>query len=126
MNMTLIIVLAILIVATWLYAMYISWKATKGVPLALVESAPLLARVHRGLRLTRRGWYGAELLSKQALAWSNEKAGATFVKFFPKSAPVFVKHDLLTGLTHGPSSFFLKTISQPKKEARLPRTKKML
>ena len=127
--MSLLIVLGSLILVTWIFSMYVSWKATQGVPLALVQSAPFLARWDKGMRMTRRRWYGATRMTREAFTWSNKKASAVFVKFFPKSAPVFVKRDMLTGLTQGPSSYFLKTISKAPHKAgnrRLPRTKKVL
>jgi hypothetical protein len=36
----------------------------------------------------------------------------TFVMVFPKAHKAFEEKDALTGLTHGPSSYFLKKISE--------------
>jgi hypothetical protein len=126
---TLSIILGGLIVVTWGYAMFVYWQVSQGTPLALVESKPFVARWQQSLRLTRRGWYSTSVYSKQVLLWTNQKISALFVRLFPTSAPVFVKRDMLTGLTHGPSSFFLKTISSQKvvsPRRRLPRAKKMI
>ncbi len=122
------ITLVVLIVGTWIYSMYISWKATEGVPLALVESTTFLVLWHRATRLSRRGLYSTQLFSKKVFDWSTQKTRSTLVKFFPTSAPLFAKRDMMTGLTHGPSSYFLKSISKNEKSAskRLPKTKKMI
>jgi hypothetical protein len=50
--------------------------------------------------------------SKQAALWGNEKVSAAFVIIFPKSKAAFVKQDPLIGLEHGPSSYFLASISK--------------
>ena len=117
-----------LIILTWLYSMYASWKVTTGAPLPVAQTAPLLAQVDKGVRLSRRGWYSALARLKQALAWGTSRAQKAFLKVFPKAAPAFVKRDILTGLTHGPSSYFLKSISKAPaaKPKRLPHNKNMI
>ncbi len=117
-----------LIVLTWLYSMYASWKVTTGAPLPVAQTAPLLAQVDKGVRLSRRGWYSALARLKQALAWGTSRAQKAFLKVFPKAAPAFAKRDILTGLTHGPSSYFLKSISKTPaaKPKRLPHNKNMI
>ncbi len=130
MSITLAIVLIILVISTWLYAMYLAWKFDQGVASGTIRTAPFLVRWERGIRLTRRGWYGAAMHAKQVLNWGNRKAGDAIVSVFPKTAPLFTKPDALTGLTDGPSSFFLKSISpsvkNPLKKKRLSTRKKMI
>lgn len=122
------IILIALILGTWIYSMYVSWKVAQGVPSVLIEAAPFATRWAQILRLTRRGWYSAGMQAKKAFSWSTKRAGTTFMKVFPKSAPAFTKHDAMTGLSQGPSSYFLKSISTPRKTGnkRLPKTQKMI
>ncbi len=122
------ITLVVLVIGTWLYMVYISWKASEAISPAVATYGPLLARLNQALRLTRRGWYGASLQGRKTLAWFSQKAQTTFIKIFPTAKSAFTKRDMMTGLTHGPSSYFLKTISQPRKKAskRLPRIKKVV
>jgi hypothetical protein len=117
-----------LIVLTWLYSMYTSWKVTTGAQLTVAQTAPLLAQVDKGVRLSRRGWYTTLAHLKRILIWSESRAQKVFLKVFPKAAPAFAKRDILTGLTHGPSSYFLKSISKTPatKTKRLPHNKNMI
>ncbi|HWC57449.1 MAG TPA: hypothetical protein VG621_00640 [Candidatus Paceibacterota bacterium] len=113
-----VITLGALIVITWLYSMFATWKLSQETPVALASAAPFIILWQRGARLGRRGWYRLEFFAKEGLSWSNRKTTTLFVKCFPKSAPIFVKRDKLTGLTHGPSSYFLKRITPTPQEAK--------
>jgi hypothetical protein len=125
--MTTLFVLTALILTTWLYMSYLSWKHSSGTTFEPIERSDLIKQWAKLVRLVRRGWYGASIQSKQALSWSGKKAEHAFVTVFPKSAVAFTKHDELTGLETGPSSYFLKRIStDPKKRSRSPRTKKVV
>lgn len=127
MNIVLLIVVVLLALITWIFTIYLGWKYENGASLGFIRKAPFLVRWERGIRLTRRGWYGASLHAKQVLNWGNRKAENAIVALFPKSAPVFKKPDEMTGLNDGPSSFFLKSISPEKtQKKRLSRTKKMV
>lgn len=129
----LLIILIVLVLTTWLYAMYLAWRKEMGKEFPLVGGAPIIATWDKSSRLTRRGWYGIRAHLREWSARLGESAQRAFVKAFPTSAPVFEKKDKLTGLTHGPSSYYLKSIT-PSKETpsagsgrvpkRLPRTKK--
>ena len=128
MSITLGIVLLGLIVVAWGYSMYVSWKMDQGAPLAMVAADPIIGWWAQVARLTRRGWYAAGLKTRHLFTWGNARIGGAFVKVFPSAAPVFTKRDALTGLTHGPTSYFLKSLSPTRKAGnrRLPRTKKMI
>lgn len=122
------IILIALILSTWLYGVYVSWKVSQGIHSSPIEAAPFVTRWARTIRLARRGWYGTSIQIHKALSWCSAHLTKAFVKVFPKSSSMFIKHDAMTGLTQGPSSYFLKSISVPQKQSpkRLPKTKKML
>jgi len=123
--MTILFVLLALILVTWLYTLYLSWKMSMGTVFEPIEGTDFSTRWYKLVRIMRRGWYGASIQSKHALSWSGKKAEGAFVTVFPKSAPAFAKHDELTGLQTGPSSYFLKQISTgPKKRSHSPRARK--
>lgn len=128
MTMTLGFVLLGLIVTTWVYAVFLSWKASTGTVFEPIKQSFFIETWHTVARLARRGWYRAGMEGKTVLTWSGKKAEGAFVTVFPKSAPAFVKKDELTGLEQGPSSYFLKSISVPGKipQKRLPKTKKVV
>jgi hypothetical protein len=50
--------------------------------------------------------------------WGNKKLARMFFSVFPDAAPAFAKRDELAGLKHGPSSFFLKSISEDKRKGK--------
>lgn len=122
------IILITLILSTWLYSVYVSWKVSQGIHSTLIEAAPFVTRWARTIRLARRGWYSANIQVQKVLSWSSAHLTKAFVKIFPNSAPVFTKRDAMTGLTQGPSSYFLKSIGTSRKPGnkRLPKTKKMI
>jgi hypothetical protein len=62
--------------------------------------------------------------SKQATLWSNNKVRKAFIFIFPKSKTAFIKQDTLIGLEHGPSSYFLASLSKPAAKPKATRRKK--
>ncbi len=124
MSITLGFVLLGLLLALWGYSTYLSWKVSEGVSFAPIKAAPFVTRYVQTIRLVRRGWYGALLHAKAGLVWSGKRLEKGFVKIFPSAAPAFAKRDELTGLHTGPSSYFLKTISEDEK--RLSRSKNVV
>ena len=123
--MILILVLVVLVIALWLYSMYLSWKISSGTATTAVHESVFVSTAALLARLGRRGWYSSTLGIKRVASWSNKRLGSLFLRAFPSARPAFTKKDVLTGLSHGQSSFFLKSISvQPKQ--RLPKSKKML
>lgn len=126
--MTIAFVLLGLIVVTWLYTSYLSYKVSTGKTFEPIERSHFIARWTQALRLIRRGWYSVNMEGKHLLLWSGKRAENAFVAVFPKSADAFAKKDELTGLQTGPTSYFLKSISKPKQapQRRLPKTKKVV
>jgi hypothetical protein len=126
--MTLAIILLAVLITTWIYSVFLSWKESEGTVFEPITQSFFVEKWNVLARLVRRGWYRANLEGKTVLTWSGKKAEGAFVTVFPKAAPAFTKKDELTGLKQGPSSYFLKSISIPKKstEKRLPKTKKVV
>lgn len=125
--MTIVFVLLGLILVTWLYTSYLSYKISKGTTFEPIERSLFVGKWTQVLRLVRRGWYSVNMEGKHLLLWSGKRAENAFVAVFPKSADAFAKKDELTGLHTGPSSYFLKSISnQPPKPSRSPRAKKVV
>ncbi len=94
--------------------MFIWWQNERG------EKAPLatdtaLVYLDKCARLARRGWYASALYARTIGIWGNKKVSKLFFKLFPDAAPAFAKRDALLGLTQGPSSFFLLSISEEQK-----------
>lgn len=119
----LLIVLAVLLLGAWVVAVYGSWRIAEGREGTPVTVETLELYRDKTLRLARRIWYSLERLAAQVLRWSGKKTSDAVVKVFPTTAPVFAeKPDALTGLSHGPSSYFLKSISPEDK--KLTRVKK--
>ncbi len=119
-----IIELSIGIAATalllWLVLMFMWWREEqkKADPL-VTETALTLSQ--KSARLARRGWYALEMKAGKAAHWCNRRASRAFFTLFPSAAPAFAKRNKLAGLSHGPSSFFLMSISQ---EEKAPRTRR--
>jgi uncharacterized protein YpmB len=127
MILTLAIVLIVLLIALWISAMLLWWRSEQEKPVKTVGPQDLVRSVNKVVRMGRRSWYGGLRYSKQASLWGNKKARNAFVTLFPQSKSAFVNKDALTGLEHGPSSYFLANLSRPaKKPARTLRKKKVV
>lgn len=128
MIITLSIILGSLIIITWVYSLFICWQLEQSVTIKTIETTVLLRHLQKGLRLSRRTWYQTQRQTRQVLGWTRENTTNIFIKILPNSAPLFSKQDKLSGLYLGPTSYFLKKISQPAKLPikHLPEDKKML
>lgn len=93
----------------WLAALFIEWRASEQKPLPRVTRA--IADLDMWMRYVRRARYGTE----RGIEWSidtMQHAGKHALMFlFPSSKHAFKKHNPLTGLERGPSSYFLLEIS---------------
>jgi hypothetical protein len=120
---TLLALSLVLAIAWWVSIMYVWWKKEQGteqMPATIVAAE--YAAV--GARLSRRGWY-AFMLQVRALGnWGNKKFQKIFFSLFPDAEPAFAKHDQLAGLKHGPTSYFLRSISEKETTASKRTTKK--
>lgn len=110
----------------WLVLMFMWWRKErqKADPLVTAAASTLSGKC---MRLARRGWYAIEMQAGKAGMWCNKKATRLFLSLFPSAAPAFAKKDELAGLSHGPSSFFLMSISQEQKvQAKQPIIRKKI
>lgn len=82
----------------------------------LTPEEALVPVYEKGARLVRRGWFkllrNINILREQL----TKVAARIFFWIFPKARKAFEKKDELTGLDHGPSSYFLMSVSESKKE----------
>lgn len=108
---------------TWICTMLVWWHETNE---RAHERIDFLAvkQAEKIIRLTRRSYYASLLYSKRALGYGNTVFAKMFVKVFPNAKSAFQKHDIMTGLTTGPSSYFLHSISEAKQETPKPRVRR--
>ena len=120
---TLLIILAVLIVLFWLSTMLLWWhQETMSEQHTLDRVA--LKNIEKIIRITRRSYYAGALYSRRVVTWGNRAFSKAFAHAFPKASRAFQKHDVRTGLEHGPSSYFLHSISSSKAEVPKPRIRR--
>lgn len=121
-----LIAIAILAIASWFIIMLVWWQEERAKKEARLEEITLVY-YEKISRFARRGWYACERYSSQIGVWIGEKAQKVFFRIFPDARDAFSKKDPLAGLHHGPSSFFLLSISETKKvPSKKNTTKKLL
>ncbi len=108
----LLIVLIVLLVALWTSVMFLWWQRDQQRPVKTIKRGDVIRSWNKAARLARRSWYGGVRYTRQAALWSGKKAGNTFMTVFPHSRSAFARRDPLTGLEHGPSSYFLANLSK--------------
>ncbi len=111
---TLIVIIAISLLVLWGTTLYLWWREETGNPVAPL-TAPVIARkIDQCIRICRRGWYS----SCRIVDTTSRKTGSYILNILLRIAPrleqVLTRKDALTGLKHGPSSYFLMTISEKK------------
>ncbi len=109
---------AVLALALWLTTMALWRQAEQGQEVKTIKQQDVIGQWNKAKRLARRSWYGGLRYSKQATHWGNTKVRKAFIAIFPRSQAAFIHPDPLTGLQHGPSSYFLASISKPSKKAK--------
>ncbi len=110
---------------SWVAYMYLWWKKEQGTEEAPLTLATAQRSVDKSARLARRGWYKAQTQVQKAASWGSQKAGHVFFTVFPQAQEAFTKKDELTGLSHGPSSYFLLSLSEREAQKKRTRRKKM-
>jgi hypothetical protein len=123
---TLLIVLGILIVLLWLMTMVVWWRSEQDKPVKTLTPDDAIQAWNKAARMGRRTWYSSVRHSKRAANWSNKKASDAFITVFPKSKAAFEKPDELTGLEHGPSSYYLASLSKPAVKIKPPMRKRKI
>jgi uncharacterized protein YpmB len=118
MILALAIILIVLLIALWISAMLLWWRSEQEKPIKTIKRRDVIHTWNKAARAARKSWYGGVRYSKQAALWGNKKARNAFVSLFPKSKSAFENKDMLTGLEHGPSSYFLANLSKPVKKPK--------
>lgn len=120
---TLIILLIISVIILWLTIMYGIWRKDTNEQITPSVEEVLTPAYQRSTRLLRRGWF--KLL--RSFEYLQKKSEKIFLKIFftvfPNAKKAFEKKDELTGLEHGPSSYFLMSVSEYKEEIQKPEKK---
>lgn len=115
---SLVLALAVLIVLLWLTLMVMWWHNSENAEQPPLDTSLVDRYSGKALRLVRRGWYATQLYAAVVLRWSNKRFATLFFRIFPNAEPAFAKRDYLAGLKHGPSSYFLHTITEDQKKSR--------
>ena len=99
------------IIVLWLLVMYSAWnkKGTEQAVDAVTELTPLY---NKSTRVARRWLFSLQRAIGVWRAKGTTLATKIFFAIFPKARKAFEEKDALTGLEHGPSSYFLKSISE--------------
>lgn len=112
-----IVSIVILLLALWLTTMIALWNNTKGAYQDPAEEQ-LNVVTTKTVRLIRRGWYATLLAIIMALKKIASYIARGFFTLFPKAQKAFEKKNELTGLTDGPSSYFLMSVSEYKEDLK--------
>lgn len=112
-----IVSIIVLIIALWIIAMLELWNINKGTYQGPAEER-VASFLTKTVRLTRRGWYISLRAITEGLKVVSIYIARGFFILFPKAKQAFEKKDELTGLTDGPSSYFLMSVSEYKEEAK--------
>lgn len=123
MILALLVTISVLVILLWVTIMFIWWQKEKHAKESLATDA-LITYAYKGTRLARRGLYAGEMYARSFGTWTGEKMANLFFKLFPSAVPAFAKKDELVGLSHGPSSFFLLSISEAKKKLSAKKIKR--
>ena len=68
----------------------------------------------KSIRSVRRIWFFVLRILRKIRSWIEKIATKIFFAIFPNARKAFEKKDELTGLEHGPSSYFLMSVSEYK------------
>ena len=110
---TLVVFFILSIILVWGVLMYSIWRKQHHESEGLPELTPLY---NKSSRVLRKLWFAVLRAIGVARAWMTRLATKAFFAIFPSARKAFLKKDELTGLEHGPSSYFLKSITPEKGE----------
>lgn len=109
---TLVVLFIISIILVWIVLMYSVWRKQHHENGSLSEiTTPLY---NKSSRVVRKLWFALQRAIGIARAFMTRLATKAFFAIFPSARKAFEKKDELTGLEHGPSSYFLKSITPEK------------
>lgn len=111
MTTILLISIAATIVLLWITSMVLWWQEENDIQTQTIDKTISRQGEHIA-RYGRRGYYALGLYGKKLSSWSTKKTKAFLAVHFPKMYKTIKKPDPLTGLKHGPASYFLHTISE--------------
>ncbi len=115
--LSLVICLLVSLILLWLLIMYGIWRNNIKQTQEVRTPEEALAPVYqKSARLARRGWFKFLRAVDRLQDKLTNIAARIFFWIFPKARKAFENKDALTGLEHGPSSYFLMSVSESKKE----------
>ena len=104
-------------IAATVTVQYVAWRTARNLPEISAHD-----RLHQYgtacARLARKGWYSVLWCNAKAWNWLGSKAQSVFFLIFPKAKPAFVEKNVLAGLSDGPLSYYLKSLSDKEKAAK--------
>lgn len=118
-----IVILFFFLVATWMTALYILWSTAQGKEHARFTDH-LIVRIVALVRIARRYLFACRRFL--LIVGKGIKTSALYLFFivFPSAKKAFRSQDELTGLTKGPSSYFLMSVSEYTEEAKKVRPRR--
>lgn len=117
------IIFLFLLLCLYLLALLIEMHSNQQI-LSEVTITEVVEVKNKITRTTRKGYYLINRLWQQGSIYSSKKVRSIFLKIFPSAAHALKDRDLLTGLSSGPSSYFLSEISPDKAVNKIRRKKK--
>lgn len=111
---TLVVLLITSVLLLWVLTLYAVWrKESQPSEGPIAKLAPLY---NKSSRFMRRIWFKVLRIVRGLQSLITLLATKAFFAIFPSAKKAFEVKDELTGLEHGPSSYFLKSISPEKGE----------
>lgn len=124
MILVLVCILVALLIGLWLSTMALWHEAEEAAEARILHRRDVVRAWNKAARLARRNWYSSLRYSKQAANWGSARVRTAFIVLFPKSKSAFIQQDLLIGLEHGPSSYYLAHLTKTPKSKRVYGRKK--
>lgn len=113
----------VLLAGLWCVSMYRLWKKETGTEQLFDEElTKVTPYVATSARYARKSLYFLIRTGKAVRAWCTERLASFFFLLFPSARKAFIPRDELTGLSTGPSSYFLMSVSEYAKQATKKKT----
>lgn len=117
MSTTTILAISALIslIAAIISIQYAYWRQLQRLPDVTTE-----VQLHQTtkvlIRLAQKGGYSVLWFGTKAIRWISTTSKKIFFLAFPSAKKAFVEKNVLTGLSDGPLSYYLKSISEERKD----------